>query len=322
MHTDSTDLMFNPPTWLKHGLIQTFVAGSKFRRPDIANLEAASEEWLINCQDAKLQAYISTHSNPVGSAVVIHGWEGSHNSTYVRSTSAYLFSKGYTVIRLNMRDHGDTHHLNEGVFHSNLLDEVLEAVTRCFNLNSSLPSVLIGFSLGGNFALRIARELAVRRHSQPLEIFAISPVIDPWAASPKVDENPLIRKYFLKKWKSSLLKKQACYPDLYDFSDILNAKYVMDISDQFLPKYTPFETSREYFNSYRIWPDDLKDCDIPTKIITSRDDPIIPIDHLFELNLSPCVERIILKYGGHNGFFQSLNGPTWYEEYIWKTLSK
>jgi hypothetical protein len=35
-----------------------------------------------------------------------------------------------------------------------------------------------------------------------------------------------------------------------------------------------------------------------------------------KLTLAPGSRMIIHDHGGHNGFFQSLMGPTWYDEHI------
>ena len=62
-----------------------------------------------------------------GLALLLHGWEGSIESSYMRLTAARLLHAGFDVFRLNFRDHGDTHHLNEALFHSNRIDEVVNA---------------------------------------------------------------------------------------------------------------------------------------------------------------------------------------------------
>ena len=46
------------------------------------------------------------------------------------------------------------------------------------------------------------------------------------------------------------------------------------------------------------------------------DDGIIPYEDIEKLELNTNANRIITNSGGHNGFFQSLTGPTWYDEYI------
>jgi len=50
--------------------------------------------------------------------------------------------------------------------------------------------------------------------------------------------------------------------------------------------------------------------------VTARDDGIIPVDDIMSLTLNENARRIIHDHGGHNGFFQSLTGPTWYDDYI------
>ena len=95
---------------------------------------------------------------------------------------------------------------------------------------------------------------------------------------------------------------------------------VMEMSDAFIPEYTPFETAGDYFKAYRVRPEDVEALDFPTSIIMSRDDPVVPASHLEKIDENACVRKIMLEYGGHNGFFQSLTGPTWYDEYILEVL--
>ena len=61
---------------------------------------------------------------------------------------------------------------------------------------------------------------------------------------------------------------------------------------------------------------------MPLSLISAADDGMIPIDDLLELKLNHRTRRIIHANGGHNGFFQSLNGPTWYDDYIQQVMEK
>ena len=68
------------------------------------------------------------------------------------------------MVRLNLRDHGNTAHLNSGLFHSALSHEVIELakhlMAKAQPINGAkVPCGLIGYSLGGNFALRLARAI-------------------------------------------------------------------------------------------------------------------------------------------------------------------
>jgi predicted alpha/beta-hydrolase family hydrolase len=131
-------------------------------------VRAASEELLLDCGDGVvLQAF---HSSPAKRgrepgkrlAVLLHGWEGSADSTYVLSASQTLFDLGFEVVRLNLRDHGATHHLNRELFHSCRLPEVVGAVRALAGRFPGMPIVLGGFSLGGNFMLRVAADREAR----------------------------------------------------------------------------------------------------------------------------------------------------------------
>ena len=227
-----------------------------------------------------------------------------------------MYNQGASIFRMNYRDHGDTHALNEGIFLSTNFNEVFDAVKQAAELAEGAPVYIIGFSLGGNFSLRIARSLRDLTIKNLQHIFAISPVVDPWAAAPMVDVNPIYRRYFLKKWTASLRKKESIFPELYEFEPELKRNRVLAITEKVIPRYSDYPDMESYFNAYRVDPHDLKTCPVPISIITAEDDGIIPPDDIFKLDLNHNARRIIHKYGGHNGFFQSLTGPTWYDDYV------
>ena len=87
-----------------------------------------------------------------------------------------------------------------------------------------------------------------------------------------------------------------------------------------LPRYSPFDRMEDYFNAYRVDPDDLLRCPVPVDVITARDDGMIPEADVRRLRLPGHSRLIVHDHGGHNGFFQSLLGPTWYDEHIARTV--
>lgn len=277
----------------------------------------AAQDRVLDCNDGvRLKGSFSPHPENRALVIFLHGWEGSQDSVYVVSSGRYMYARGASVFRLNYRDHGDTHALNKGLFYSTRFNEVFDAVQQAARLGEGAPVYIVGFSLGGNFALRIARSLRDLMIPKLRHIYAISPVVDPWGAAPLVDANWLYRRYFLKKWRMSLRKKQALYPDDYDFSDLLRERRVLGITEKLLPRYSKYSRMEDYFNAYRVDPDDLARVPVPLDIITARDDGMIPEADIRRLRLAPGSRAIIHDHGGHNGFFQSLMGPTWYDEHI------
>ena len=308
---------FRPPAPMRPGLVQTALAGQSFRKRGPKTLLDAAEDRILTCEDGvRLRGSYSPRTDARALFIFLHGWEGSQNSTYVVTCGEHMFARGASVFRLNYRDHGGSHDLNHGLFLSTHFNEVFDAVRQAARLGGGVPVYIVGFSLGGNFALRIARSLRDLAIPGLRRIYAISPVVDPWGAAPLVDVNPLYRRYFLKKWRASLARKQALFPDLYDFSDIIAQPRVLMATELLLSRYTPFARVEDYFNAYRVHPDDLLRCPVPVDVITARDDGMIPEADVRRLRLPGHSRVIVHDHGGHNGFFQSLLGPTWYDEHI------
>lgn len=314
---------FNPPFLIRNQLVQTILASLKFRKRGPNPMVDAGEDVILQCEDGvRLKGSYSPHPENKALVIFLHGWEGSQDSTYVVTAGRRVYEDGASVFRLNYRDHGDSHDLNEGLFYSTLFNEVFDAVKQAAKRANGAPVYIVGFSLGGNFALRIARSLRDLSIQNLQHIFAISPVVDPWGAAPLVDLNPLYQHYFLKKWTRSLRKKQKLYPHLYDFKSILSQRTVLGITEKLLPAYSEFPDMKSYFDSYRVEKRDLENCPVPISLITAADDGMIPVENLLKLKLNHNARRIIHPHGGHNGFFQSLSGPTWYDDYIKQVIEK
>ena len=308
--------IFNPPFYLRSTVVQTLLAGSGLRKWGANPMLDAAQEVILNpLDDIRLQGFFSRQSNgrSKGLVMLLHGWEGSVNSAYILSAGRFLYNNGFSVFRLNYRDHGDTHHLNRGLFYAVLLDEVFNAVRQVSEYEKEIPFYLAGFSMGGNFALRIARKCAESPIDNLAHGVSVSPVLDPEKSTYAIDDVDLLRKYFRKKWQRSLMKKQACFPELYDFSDVLKLETIMEMTDLMLERYSDYASASDYFSHYAVLNDALNAINVPTTIITAQDDPIIPVEDFYDLKLNSQADLIIHRYGGHNGFLESLSGRAWYE---------
>lgn len=310
---------FTPPFYLKSTFAQTLLGSSKVRARGPSPMLASAQEVILNpSPGVRLQGFYSPPANrPArGVALLLHGWEGSVRSTYMLHTGRTLYDHGFAVFRLNYRDHGETHHLNPGLFYAVLLEEVFGAVQHVAQYERDLPFYLAGFSLGGNFALRIARRSLQDSIPNLKHIVSISPALDPEKSTYAIDAYPMLRRYFRQKWSRSLLKKQAHFPELYDFTDVLQLPTLATMTERMLERYSSYKSAADYFREYAVLGDALVDLTVPTLIITAQDDPIIPVADFYDLKLSPSTQLIVHRYGGHNGFLESVTGPAWYERKI------
>ena len=314
-----TSQSFKPAWYLRNGHVQTILASSHFRAWGKNRMRRAAREVVLTTDVGTcLLGQYSGHNsgNALGDVVLLHGWEGSADSTYIVCTGNALYEKGYNIFRLNFRDHGDSHHLNEGIFYAVLLEEVFQAVREVCRRAQNRPVFLIGFSLGGNFALRIAR----RMKGQPIDnlrhVAAISPVLNPASSTARVDQFPFIRNYFLKKWLQSLRKKQRLFPDRYDFTPVQTLGSVLGVTEYLLKRFSDFQSAREYFSEYTLLNDALRELPVETTIITADDDPIIPVEDFHQLELNELTRLSIHAFGGHNGFIDGIFLKSWYEDVL------
>jgi predicted alpha/beta-fold hydrolase len=317
---------FRPARWLRNHHLQSMLASTAWRHGRImresAPLRAAARETLLDCgADVRLQCFISRPAHSVGLPVVLlHGWEGSAGSLYTLSLGRQLFEQGFDVVRLNLRDHGDTHHLNRELFHSCRLPEVIGAVAALQRLFGGRPLQLVGFSLGGNFLLRVAAQAGAARLNLA-RVIAVSPVLEPAATLAALQRGfPGYEAYFVRKWLRSLRRKQACWPETYDFTQLARMRDLKRMTAELVRCYTDFPTLDDYLNGYAITGERLARLEVPSSIIASRDDPIIPVAGLNALARPPALSITVTRYGGHCGFFDQLRGPSWLERRVMALL--
>ena len=317
---------FHPGFLARNPHLQSMVATSPVRNIGRNPMEDAARESIMEGGNGiRLLGYRSCQpqTKSKGLVILIHGWEGSSHSAYILSTAKYLFGKGYDIFRLNLRDHGESHHLNEGLFHGALIEETFQVVKNICQQSKDLPAYLVGFSLGGNFALRIALRQTTFRISNLKHVFSISPALDPYKASVCIDESlPFYRLYFLKKWKKSLRKKQALFPEKYDFNGVLDHRTCLALTEAIMPWYPEITDYRSYFKGYTLLKGAFKELSMPVTIIVSEDDPFIPVDDFLSLEKNPNLHLLIQRYGGHCGFLDFFPYACWYEKLIDRIIRK
>ena len=313
---------FRPPLWLRNPHVQSILATTFVRRRAIERraqpLIAAQREQLLDCgAGVRLQCFISippaSNGRPV---VVLHGWEGSHESIYVLSLAQLLYEKGFEVVRLNLRDHGETHHLNRDLFHSCRLPEVIGAMGALQALFPGRALAGAGYSLGGNFLLRVAAR--ARESSLDLDrVVTVSPVLEPTETLVALESAmPGYQGFFVRKWRRSLRKKETAWPDSYDFSDVDRMGGLRGMTAELVLRHSEFTSLEDYLNGYSITGERLASLEVPAHILTSIDDPMIPVGGLARLARPASLSVTVSRYGGHCGFIERLEGITYAERFV------
>ena len=305
MSNANLKLTFNPHPLIRNRHFQTIY--SSLRKCDSPHLLAAAQEMILEAGDGiRLQGFYSPQpkGQSKGLVLLLHGWLGSVNSSYILSAGEYLFNRGYAVFRLNFRDHGGTHHLNPGFFRGDLLDEVVAATRRIAGLENSHPFYILGASLGGSFALRLAWRHAQNPIPNLRHTIAFNPAINPYHTTLALDNGPYFYlHYFRRKWREAFKNKQAAFPELYpDISAVVAAPNTMTMTEAFMP-FSPYDTALDYLNSYAVTPEMMAQLTSPVTIITAADDPVVPVEDFEALHgVSDYLNLHIQTNGGHVGF--------------------
>ena len=319
---------YRPPWWLRSPHVQSVLGSSPLRRRRGALAMQRSgarttEHELDGGDGVRLHGLYSERpgTQPRGLALLLHGWEGSAESSYMRLTAAQLLARGFAVFRLNFRDHGDTHHLNEALFHSNRIDEVVHAAVDLARRFPVRPLVAAGYSLGGNFALRMA--LRAPAAGLPLSrVAAVCPVLDPALTMDQMERGlPLYMRYFERKWRGSLARKRALFPGAHAFDDATLRLRMRDLTRWMVERHTDFETLDRYFDGYSIAGHRLSALAVPADILMAQDDPVIPVAEFHALALPPDARLEIARRGGHCGFLENARLDGFSERWVARRLA-
>lgn len=315
----SENIQFKPPFLLRNGHIQSIMASTGPRR-------ALADKMLAN-----LRSELLTITTPAGVAltadfttsnqiinqkkknflvVLLHGWEGSSNSAYIVTTTYTLLVNGFDVLRLNFRDHGDTHHLNEGIFNQTRIDEIGDAIEKVKLQNDYGHILLGGFSLGGNFALRLSadrgKDLSIKA------TLAVCPPIDPSNAMKKMNKSFFIyHYYFVTKWRKSLQKKLKFFPNPTIAKLLEDNTTLSAMNTALIPELTNYKHPEDYFKSYELIGNRLSNIKAPTHLIMSLDDPIIPTEDIHLISENSFINKEVHNFGGHCGFIENMSGESW-----------
>lgn len=251
-------------------------------------------------------------SSPV--VVLLHGWLGCADSLYLITLGEFLFKQGFHVVRLNLRDHGNSHHLNEKIFHSCRIQEVINA---CIHIQHEFeqPISLIGFSLGANFALRI-NAFTTREQLELKSTISFCPVIDPSSTLNALESSLMVyRNYFMQRWKASFHQKAKTFPHFYSKKTFDTARTLTEATENLATRYAGFNDLHSYLNGYSIAGDRLNTLQSSAQIVLAKDDPIIPWKDQSKLATSQHSNIVLTEHGGHCGFLEPNLCSPWIEQF-------
>lgn len=238
----------------------------------------------------------------LGDVVLVHGLEGSADSPYMRSLAQTMLEAGYATHRMNIRTCGGTEFMCNTFYHAGLTTDLF-AYVMDLDRRRRTPAWVVGFSLGGNMALKLAGEMETDAQRVLAGVVAVSAPVDLKACTMRLAErrNWLYQRHFLRSMRRRLAMRREVLGGVLRDEGGLPFRSVYEFDDIITGPAFGFDGAEHYYrtqsaNQYtpRI--------EVPSLVVASEDDPLIPPEVYEPLRANPNIEVLLTRHGGHCGF--------------------
>jgi len=232
--------------------------------------------------------------------VMIHGLCGSHRSPYVVRFAKKLSKHGIRTIRINLRGCGSGRRRSKKMYHVDSSDDVWRGLKKIKNEMPDSSLILVGFSLGGNVALKMAGEWANEARHLIDKLIAINPPIDLIASAHRLSKSKIYEKYFMFYLRYDMIDIHNHFADLPPIA-ISPKMSLFEFDEFYIAPQSGYLTAREYYyasSAGRVIPE-IK---VNSHILFARDDPIVDYSAMKHIKIPNNVQIFITDKGGHLGY--------------------
>ena len=233
--------------------------------------------------------------------LAVHGLTACDRAPYMISAAQAALEAGFDAVRLNVRNCGGTEHLCRTLYHSGLTVDLRRVVEDL----APRPLYILGFSMGGNMALKLAGEWGPAAPKHVRAICAVSPPIQLAKCARRIGRprNFVYEKRFLLQLSAALRRKTALMPDVFPERDLHSVRSIWQFDESVTAPAFGFRDASDYYRqcSSAAFVGHIR---IPSLIIQARDDPFIPFDayDLPSLRENPRLVFLSPRHGGHVAF--------------------
>ena len=319
MTDDSTDKriissQFRPAGWLKNRHAQTIYPslpwagaprpGLRSENIELPDGDVTVVDWLTDSADADANS---------PTLIVLHGLEGSAESSYARMLLQAAADRGWRAAVLHFRDCGDYRNLLPRRYHAGETNDIRFFLERLRTEGHRGPMMAAGYSLGGNVLLKYLGEngMATPLHAAA----AVSAPLNLHISADALSQgfSKIYQRHLLKRMKKAVSRKFDRHTAAFDWQRAMAASTFAEFDDAVTAPLHGFSGKDEYYDrcSSAAY---LKEIQRPTLIINSLDDPFMTPDMIPDENqLSDCVTLELSQHGGHVGFIEG--GTPWRPAY-------
>lgn len=318
---------FDPRRGLSNGHLQTIVGNFLPRAP--LQIPTIAEIVQVDPSDgSRVLCHCHWQPEPQRSScltlVLVHGLEGSSDSRYMQGIAARAWAAGCNVIRMNMRNCGNSESLTPTLYHSGLSGDVGAVVLHFAKLYNLQRIALVGYSMGGNMVLKLAGEWGSR--APLLAVAAVCPAIDLAAGADALHEpaNRIYEWRFLRGLRARYARKASLFPAIYATpAEIGPIRSIREFDGKVVARYWDFRDADDYYYraaSARV----LDGIAVPTLVLCAQDDPFIRLfpETRASLHANPHIAFVETRHGGHCAYLSRDHGDDihWAEAAVIRAL--
>ncbi len=235
--------------------------------------------------------------------LLVHGLGGSHESAYMIRLAARLKERGLRAFRIDMRGSGAAIGLSRSLCHAGRSSDLVPAIEQIAALCPGSPLTLIGFSMGGNIVLKLAGELGSRGCGGLDGVIAVCPPVDLLATVEHMarSENRAYHRWFVHHLRVIYVQNRPHLRHRDRVQLRRPPRTILEFDRAITAPLGGFPSAADYYRSSscgRV----LEQIALPTLILATEDDPLIPAGPLASARLSASTRRLLLDAGGHLGF--------------------
>ena len=292
---------FQPPWWLRNAHAQT--VGARYVR-GLKKPAMRVERWDTPDDDF-LDLHFLEGSNDMPTALLLHGLEGSIESTYFQGLILELARNDWNVVAMEFRTCSGEINRAKRMYHSGETSDLAWVVDQLIARRPDIELYLAGFSLGGNVT---AKWFGESGGALPPNVKAGAVVSAPYdlVVSGIHMDNSISRLYvlhFIRKLMRKVVEKDKQYPGVLDVERLKRARTFKDFDDYATAPLHGFKDAHDYYTSVACG-QFLEGIRRPTLLLSSADDPFNPGETLpYDLaERHPYLHPLFTDRGGHVGF--------------------
>ncbi len=287
------------PFWAPTGHSQTVLG---FYLPT-APLEKKGEKFEIPLPDGDrlFIRYLAGTSHTI--VYLLHGLGGDTNSNYMVRTARICQKLGHSVYLINHRGCGEGSKLAAKPYHSGRGEDYSEVIAWGRKRHPGYKHLAIGFSLGANALLCLLTGL--RGETLPDYAISVNAPIDLKRCAMSLSRgfNLVYDQRFVRearsivkdKFKSGMIQQKVRFPYLM---------HLRHFDDHYTAPYSGFRNAEDYYAQCSTH-QHLHKITVPTLLMSSKNDPLVPVQSYETARLSSSVRLHLENEGGHIGYLHS-----------------